>query len=127
MTRNVDFNSIETNCVLPDWDSYGAQAVSRETVEWAKRFIDALPADIATPDIVPESDGDIGFEWYKSPTQILSVSISGGGILNYAGLFDDESIVKTEQFVTEIPIDILNFIRFMMIDKPDIPYEQEKP
>lgn len=119
MTRRIDFSDIETGCCVPGWDGYGGTPISPETIAQAKRFIDALPEEIPTPDIAGEADGDIGFEWYKSPRRLLSVSISAAGVLAYAGLLGDAgSASGTEQFVDEIPVNIANLALFVMLDKP---------
>ncbi len=50
-------------CSEEGWDGYGARPVTQETYDEAVRFLGALPSWLPTPEIVPEPDGDIGFEW----------------------------------------------------------------
>ncbi len=48
----------------PDWDGYAATPLSFATVLAAIRLIKLLPPSLPEPELVPESDGTIGFEWY---------------------------------------------------------------
>jgi hypothetical protein len=50
----------------PNWDGYGAAAVSKETIEQALRFLLAvMPSSAVTPEIGPTKDGYIQFEWHR--------------------------------------------------------------
>lgn len=56
------FSEYETyNC--PDWDGYGAQPISQQTVRAARSFSYLLPISGQRPDVAPGADGTIGFEW----------------------------------------------------------------
>jgi hypothetical protein len=49
----------------PNWDSYGAYAISPESIERAKLFVSAVPwADgIPEPSVTASGDGHVGFTW----------------------------------------------------------------
>jgi hypothetical protein len=50
----------------PNWDGYGAARVSRETIERAFLFLQAvMPATAPAPDIGPTKDGYLAFEWHR--------------------------------------------------------------
>src|SRR4051812_42803783 len=51
----------------PDWDGYGAAPVSDQTYERARVFLACLPVNVPTPDIAADPDGEISFEWSRSP------------------------------------------------------------
>lgn len=46
-----------------DWDGYGADPITTETLEAARAFIRMLPPTLGDPDIAPGADGTIGLEW----------------------------------------------------------------
>lgn len=48
---------------IPNWDGYGAKAITSETITAAKRFLRDLPETLGEPDIAPGADGTIGLEW----------------------------------------------------------------
>ena len=47
----------------PDWDGFGAEPISSETIRAARRFKSLWPRHIPIADIAPGADGTIGFEW----------------------------------------------------------------
>ena len=74
-------------CAEPRWDGYGAAPLQPSIVPIAEAFIQALPTDYPPPDIVPESDGVVAFEW-QTTTGIISVSMDESGELPCAWIFD---------------------------------------
>ena len=46
-----------------------------------------LPSDLPLPDALPEPLGSIAFEWYKAKDKVFVASVSGKGIVEYAGLY----------------------------------------
>jgi hypothetical protein len=51
----------------PNWDGAGAQPISKETIEAARRINAFLPREWRPADIAPGADGTIGFEWREGP------------------------------------------------------------
>ena len=49
-----------------DWDGYGAERVSDEVVGYAFSVLEILPQALRNPDITPNSNGTISFEWESS-------------------------------------------------------------
>jgi hypothetical protein len=90
-------------CREPNWDGYGAQAVSEETYHLAHQFLAALPLSTPVPSIGAEPDGHITVEWHRSPQRTLSVSVSSEGDLHYAALLEAERICGTETFRARMP------------------------
>ncbi len=76
-------------CSQPGWDGHGARVLSERTVLRAKAFLDALPASLSSPDIVPEPDGEIAIDWYFGPNQQLSISVGESGPLHFAGVIGE--------------------------------------
>ncbi len=99
------------NCREGDWDIHGADPVMRDTLRNAYEFIEALPPGCPLPSIGSEPDGHITLEWYRSPSWLLSVSVSPEGVLYYAALLGDEDPRGSCRFDGEIPETILYWIR----------------
>ncbi len=74
-------------CSQRNWDGYHAKPISRLVYERARAFLDALPMSLPAPDIVPEPDGEIAFEWDRGANHIFSVSIGEATGVHFAGLF----------------------------------------
>jgi hypothetical protein len=102
---------VRQDCRRSDWDGYGAEPVSLESYENAKRFIRSLPFSLSSPEVSAEPDGDITFEWYSNPTRVLSVSVGPNNELHYAGLFGASRAYGTEVFHDQIPEVILSHIK----------------
>jgi hypothetical protein len=98
-------------CRCAGWDGFDASPVSDETISKASRFLGALPHDTPKPTIGAEPDGDVTFEWYKTPQRLLSVSISRGGKLHYAALIGPDKKRGTEDSPGEVSQMILSLIR----------------
>jgi len=47
----------------PDWDVYGAEPISAETLRFARKLIAALPNTLGAPDAAPAGDGTVALEW----------------------------------------------------------------
>jgi hypothetical protein len=92
----------------PNWDGYDALPVNQLTHYKASQFLTALPASIPNPEIGVDPDGEISFEWYHSPDNIFSVSVSQGGKLTYAGIFGLSKVHGVEYFEDKMPGAILN-------------------
>lgn len=74
-------------CVLENWDGYGANPITLETYSEATRLLSMISSFVPMPDIVPEPDGGIGLEWYREPNFSFVISVTGENVITYAGLF----------------------------------------
>lgn len=89
---------------VDNWDGYGARALSPATYGHARAFLEALPMTAPVPDVVPEPDGEIAFEWDYGPWRILSVSIGPTALLSYAALYGRTSKAHgAEKFIDRLP------------------------
>lgn len=48
----------------PDWDGYGANPVSHQSIHNALCFVSHLPDTIEEPDVGCDADGEVTLEWY---------------------------------------------------------------
>jgi hypothetical protein len=98
-------------CSKANWDGYGALPITQETYDEAVRFLSALPSWLPTPEIVPEPDGDIGFEWNFGRNRILAASVNGTNRITYAGLLETGNKAHgTEVFDGSIPQTLVDHI-----------------
>ncbi len=106
-----DLAKVVAECSEPKWDGYSAALISKATHEAALRFLRALPASLPAPDIVPEPDGDIAFEWEYGKWKILSVSVNSKGRVAYAAILGrDKRKRGSELFDDVVPVDILSIL-----------------
>jgi hypothetical protein len=113
MKINKSFEELQgvfEDCQNENWDGFQARPVTEETYDMAERFIEAIPLGIPGPSVGAEPDGQITLEWYRSPHQILSVSVSQDSLLHYAALLGTKKAYGTEPFVGDVPERILNLI-----------------
>ena len=95
---------------LPNWDGEGADAISTETYEVARRLLESLPSNMPMPSVSAEPDGQLNFEWYQTPRRLLSASISSSGTLYWAALIGSEDPRGSCQFVDQFPQTLLYWI-----------------
>lgn len=98
------------DCSQSNWDGYGAMPVSRDTYELACQFVEALPPGMPAPSVGAEPDGHMTLEWYKSPHQTISISVSPEHELHWAMLFGTSRTYGTEPFYEEVPIELIRRI-----------------
>jgi len=70
-----------------NWDGYGASALSKPALYECEKFLKLLPSDITFPDLVPEPNGGIGFQWRLTKDWVFILSFKGTGIISYASIF----------------------------------------
>jgi hypothetical protein len=98
-------------CRDSNWDGHNARPVRLETVHIARRFLEELPLGTPTPSVGAEPDGQLTFEWHRTPRWTLSISVDPEGRLHYAAMFGPNRTMGTVEFFGEVPEDILSLIR----------------
>jgi hypothetical protein len=98
-------------CSQPNWDGYGANPVSKDSVFEALKFIDLIPSSFPMPQVIAEPSGEIGLEWFKDKRLIFAISFSGKNMISYAGIFGSNKIHGTEYFGDTIPPVIIENLR----------------
>lgn len=100
-----------SECAIDGWDGYDSERINRATFDEAYKFLNSLPSWLPLPEIVPEPNGDIGFEWYFGKNKLFVVSVEGTGQLNYAGILGfGNKAHGTEIFDGTIPKSIIENI-----------------
>lgn len=98
-------------CSEADWDGYGANPVSKESIYEAVEFIYLLPSGFPMPNILAEPSGEIAFEWYKNKRMIFVIGFNGKNMIFYAGIFGSNKTHGTEYFSDTIPLVILENLK----------------
>ena len=104
-----ELQEIYNGCSSNNWDGEGANAISESAYVEAARFIRLLPVAFPLPDIVPEPNGQIGFEWPVRRQHMFVVAVGGTQTLTFAGMFGaDSSTHGTEPFSDSLPASIVD-------------------
>jgi hypothetical protein len=103
-------NDVSERASLENWDGEGARPVDSSTVAFARMFAEGLPPHLPVPDVSPDTDGDISFEWDSGPRQVFSVSVRRDGFLSFAGLFGPARDYGSDTIVAGIPTRIIENI-----------------
>ena len=67
----------------PNWDAYGAEAITTETINSARQFLRILPKTFGEPEMAPGGDGIIAMEWLfekDHPLRKLFIDIGPGNV-----------------------------------------------
>jgi len=99
---STELLSIQKDCAEFGWDGYNAAPISAPTIDYAKSAISQL-TNIPQPELAPNADGEISFEWYKAPTQQFLFSIGEKGNISYAGRIGNERIYGNAQYLGTLP------------------------
>jgi hypothetical protein len=86
--------------------------VDAATATAAIQFAYLLPWSIPMPEVAPDADGEISFDWIGPLGKMFSVSLDRTGRISYAGRFGRRSNIHgTEQLSTACPQEIIRGIR----------------
>ena len=98
-------SSVQNEYSVENWDGFGALPVSERAVSEATIFLKLLNnTNLPMPQISPEVDGGIEFEWYMSSDHIFTVSFNGKKILGYSGIFGEgDTFYGTSKIDSQIP------------------------
>lgn len=78
--------ALADECGDENWDGAGAYPIDSAAVSMASQLIQALPDDVSLPEFAPEPDGSVSFDWIRSSSQLVSVSVSANRRLSFAWL-----------------------------------------
>lgn len=93
------------------WEGYGGKVISSWVVLSALNFIKLLPTNLPIPEITIDPDGEVLFEWYRSPYRVFSVSVGAYGKIAYAGLFGEVRMNGSSFFADNFPRVLLEAIK----------------
>ena len=81
-----------------------------ETFGRALEVLEMLPREIPLPDVVVESETEIGLDWDEGARRVLSLTVRDTPIVGYSGLFGAEPVHGRVVFADEIPTTLRFFL-----------------
>lgn len=82
----ITINDVFEAAKVSDWDGEGAEAISQTTYFNAIKLLTVLDAELPIPDIFPDNDGYIEFEWGKDRKN-FSLYVTDSNLILYAGFY----------------------------------------
>jgi hypothetical protein len=110
-------NEVFEECSEEGWDGYDALPLTEEAYYATIKLIKSLPVtSFPMPEVTPESNGEIGLEWFRGKSQVFNASVSGRNEIVYAGLFGANKVHGTEYFGDFLPLAILENLKRLYKD-----------
>lgn len=100
---------IDASCLFPDWDGYGARALSEASMSYIRRFLAVLPETISRPDLVPEPSGDLTMVWRKNGYHLI-VGINPTGRVIWGGTTPQGHVHDDAAFQSRVPKTLLSLL-----------------
>ena len=95
------------SCRISDWGGSDEEAIRQEAVDEAEELIQSLPSRYQSPEITPEPTGAIALQWRFGQFRTIVLSVSGKGVIEYAGLSGrNNQYFGKRVFTGELPDDI---------------------
>lgn len=83
-------NTVFTEAKCRNWNGENAEPISDATYYNAIKLISALPTNLPLPEILPDNDGYIEFEWHKHGKS-FSLYVTDTNLVLYAGYYGKEN------------------------------------
>jgi hypothetical protein len=83
--------AVAVDCENEGWDGEEGVSISSLVINHAMNFIRSLPDDVPSPEVAPEPDGSISFDWISSRNRIFSVSVGLDDRLAFAWIDGTDS------------------------------------
>lgn len=77
-------HELALECAAANWDGEDGAALSSHVVARAVSFVRVMPYDLPLPDVAPEPDGSISFDWIVTRRRMFSVSVGVTNRLSFA-------------------------------------------
>jgi hypothetical protein len=108
-------HELAAECEADGWDGDDGVAIAQDLVDRAVSFIRALPDDAPLPEVAPEPDGSISFDWIAARTRMFSVSVGATNRLAYAWIDGTDRGHAVARFDGDmVPARVLGGIRELM-------------
>jgi hypothetical protein len=102
---------IHSECSRKNWDGYGAKPISVAAIQEALVVIEQLTSSITMPEIVPEPNGGIGFEWRMGTNRVLVVSVRGQLTMDFAAILGNSKMHGSMYFLGSLPSRVISLFR----------------
>ncbi len=122
----ISARSTSLSDTYPQWDEAIVKAVEDarlegraalpEAMSAGSALLGALPLGTPAPEVVVESDGQIGFDWDLDRRRTLSLNVGRGGMLGYSALIGVESTYGRIQFDGSLDRRIADLLRAVLAE-----------
>lgn len=113
-----DVYGLAAECAQDDWDGEGGAAIAAPVVDRAVEFIRALPAHLPLPEVAPEPDGAVSFDWIASKARVFSLSVGVTRRLSFAWIDGADRGHAVARFDGDVvPLRVMEGIRDIMSDR----------
>lgn len=99
-----------------DASTNGVEATSDSRCR-ALAVMQSMPSHIPLPDVVVESDGEIGLDWDFGRRHVLSISVGEGPMLRYAALISAEPVHGRVPFAGDFPGTLSFFLDRLIVNR----------
>lgn len=86
---------VSTRSLIEDVVREEDGSVSYTSFVMALEFVNQMPYDIATPDVSVDPDGEICLEWYKSNSEVCSITFGEQGMYYVVGVTEEERFANS--------------------------------
>lgn len=85
-----NLNDVFAEARSDDWEGEGAEAISDAAYYNATKVLAVLPFDLPQPDIIPDNDGYLEFEWANGGKN-FSIYVTDTNLILYAGYYGEDN------------------------------------
>jgi hypothetical protein len=90
---------------------------SPEAVSRAMDLLSLLPSTIPLPDIVVESDTEIGLDWDEGSRRVVSLTVRDNPMVGFSAFFGAEPLYGRTPFAGEVP-ETIRFLLHRLYTRP---------
>ncbi len=109
---------LAAECQSEGWNGEDGVAVMQDVMDRAVSFIRALPGDLPLPEVAPEPDGSMSFDWIAARTRVFSVSVGAAKRLAFAWIDGTDRGHGVARFDGDtVPARVLGGIRELTNDR----------
>jgi len=106
----VELKEIKEECSEGGWDTPNSRAISDAVLKMSREFIHLFPTSLHNPEITPENDGALGFEW-RNRTSYFDAAITPEKVIYYiAKIKGRKSRGSFDFHPTKLPIVMMAFL-----------------
>ncbi len=104
-------DEVVASCSQLNWGGNDELPITLAAVCEARQLIDMLPVQFAGAEVSPEPWGSIALEWRFAPMHTIVISVTGRGVLEYAGVAGRNSEFHGRvAFAGELPELLLRYL-----------------
>jgi hypothetical protein len=93
----ASLRGILLDCSRSGWDGEKAVPITGSVIGNAIKVINTIPFTVGIPDISPQPNGKIAFEWYLAPYHQLIISVGPTSDVAYSALLGSQRIMGWKQ------------------------------